>query len=165
MEGLDCVGAVTAPRESSSSGRGSGVFVPAFVAFRVATTGLIPVGAWGGRRADTLIGAGGGLLGGLAGLSGPLLVVWLRLRGGASDHQRAIYQPFNLLVLGTAVLAHWIHGHVDGTLIRVASFCVPATLLGALLGVRLYRVANQATFRGVVLCLLALSGLTLIVFR
>ena len=29
------------------------------------------------------------------GLSGPLPLIWLQLRGETSDRQRAIYQPFN----------------------------------------------------------------------
>jgi uncharacterized membrane protein YfcA len=85
--------------------------------------------------------------------------------GGTSEQQRAIYQPFSLLVLSAAVLTMGIDGHLKGTVLFAASVCLPATLLGARIGVRYYRKVNQATFRRVVLCLLGLSGLILLVFR
>ncbi len=35
-----------------------------------------PTIIWGGRLMDAVIGLGGGILGGLAGLSGPLVTIW-----------------------------------------------------------------------------------------
>lgn len=120
------------------------------------------IGTWGGRPADGLIGLGGGLLGGFAALSGPLPLVWLQLRGLASDQQRATYQPFNLFILSAAAAGMALAGHVDGRVLSLMALCLPATLLGAWLGAQSYRRVDEATFRLVVLVLLLLSGLVLV---
>lgn len=58
---------------------------------------------WGGRIADSMIGFGGGLLAGLAGLSGPLPTLWASLRGWSKDERRAVFQGFNLCILVLAL--------------------------------------------------------------
>src|SRR3546814_17357102 len=50
----------------------------------------LAIGAWGGRPSDAAVGVGGGILGGFAGLSGPLPLIWLQLRGGPSAEQREV---------------------------------------------------------------------------
>ena len=44
---------------------------------------------WGGLIADGTIGLGGGVLGGLAGLSGPLPTMWATIRGWGKESTRA----------------------------------------------------------------------------
>jgi uncharacterized membrane protein YfcA len=122
----------------------------------------LTVGGWGGRKADGAVGLGGGVLGGFAGLSGPLPVIWLQLRGGPSDQQRAVYQPFNLIVLALAGAGMAIGGQVDRGVLIVAGLCLPVTLTGAWLGTRAYIGVGEATFRKIVLVLLLGSGLVLI---
>ena len=127
-------------------------------------TGLakLRVGAWGGRPADGVVGFGGGALGGFAGLSGPLPLIWLQLRGLGPDAQRAAYQPFNLLVLSAAAGGMALAGRVDADVLTMVAVCLPGTLLGAWLGARSYRLVDEATFRLVVLALLLVSGTILI---
>lgn len=118
-----------------------------------------------GRRspyADGAVGAGGGFLGGFAGLSGPLPLVWLQLEGGRPDAQRAIYQPFNLFALTLAALVMGAGGRIDADVLLVAAACLPATLVGAWIGARCYRRVPEAGFRRVVLGLLLASGLVLV---
>jgi hypothetical protein len=50
---------------------------------------------FGGRLADGLVGFAGGILGGLAGLSGPLPTLWASVRGWGKDERRGIFQTFN----------------------------------------------------------------------
>ena len=121
------------------------------------------IGRWGGRPADAAIGIGGGILGGFAGLSGPLPLIWLQLRGGPSDGQRAIYQPFNLIVLSLAGVVMALGGQITRPVLLAAGLCLPVTLVGAWIGARLYTGVSQETFRRVVLVLLLLSGVTLLV--
>lgn len=121
------------------------------------------IGRWGGRPADAAVGLGGGVLGGFAGLSGPLPLIWLQLRGGPSLDQRAVYQPFNLIVLAVAGLAMAGAGRVDGPVLFALLIAVPGTVVGAFLGARLYRRASEATFRKVVLTLLLCSGAFLVI--
>jgi uncharacterized membrane protein YfcA len=47
---------------------------------------------WSGRLADGMVGFGGGILGGLAGLSGPLPTVWAAIRGWKKELRRAVFQ-------------------------------------------------------------------------
>jgi uncharacterized membrane protein YfcA len=61
--------------------------------------------AWGGLFADGTIGFGGGVLGGLAGLSGPLPTMWATIRGWVKRESRGVFQAFNQTVLSIALLA------------------------------------------------------------
>ncbi|MCB1740541.1 MAG: sulfite exporter TauE/SafE family protein [Gammaproteobacteria bacterium] len=115
-----------------------------------------------GRRADGLVGVTGGFLGGFAGLSGPLPLVWLQLQGGSADSQRATYQPFNLVVLAVASIAMSMSGQLGPPVLSLAAFCLPASVLGAMIGVRVYRTVAEDTFRRVVLILLLISGAILL---
>lgn len=142
-----------------------GVFLIGFTTFELFAAGRLGVGAWGGRAADGVVGTCGGFLGGFAGLSAPAPVVWLRLRGGPTDAQRAIYQPFNLLVLTGAAIAMGIDGQIDRDTLIVTGLCLPATIIGSWLGMHCYWKVNQGTFRRVVLGLLFLAGLTLLISR
>src|ERR1700744_2332057 len=50
--------------------------------------------AFGGKLADGMIGFAGGILGGLAGLSGPLPILWASVRGWGKDERRGVFQVF-----------------------------------------------------------------------
>ncbi len=115
------------------------------------------------RIYDTGVGIGGGILGGFAGLSGPLPLIWMQLKGGPSARQRAVYQPFNLTVLLLASITMAAGGQVTEGAATVALVTVPVTLLGAWIGARAYSAADEALFRRVVLGLLLVSGIVLTV--
>jgi uncharacterized protein len=122
-----------------------------------------PTIAWGGKVADGVIGFGGGALGGVAGLSGPLPTIWCGLRGWNADAQRAVYQPFNLTILAIALCTHILQGNVTEQVWRLIFMCIPATILGAYLGIRMYGRVNDQQFRVIVLWLLLISGIVLTV--
>jgi uncharacterized membrane protein YfcA len=124
--------------------------------------GKCEIGVWGGKHAETIIGIGGGFLGGFAGLSGPLPLIWLQLRGGEPDRQRAIYQPFNLIVLTLASVGIHSAG-ITMPMLSIACLCLPATLLGAWIGAHVYGGVSARTFQRLVLCLLLASGCILLV--
>ena len=54
----------------------------------------------GGRAADAVAGAAGGVMGGLGGFTGVVPTLWCTLRGFEKDVQRAVIQNFNLAMLG-----------------------------------------------------------------
>jgi hypothetical protein len=139
-----------------------GAFLIAYALYQLLLPHTAGIAEWGGRAADAIVGAGGGFLGGFAGLSAPLPLVWLRLRGWESGTQRAIYQPFNLVVLGLASLGMALAGQITWPVLRIAILCLPATVAGAWLGARVYIGVSALTFQRVVLCLLLLSGCILI---
>ena len=117
---------------------------------------------WGGRIADGIIGFGGGILGGLAGMSGPLPTMWATLRGWAKDDRRSVFQAFNLTTLVAALIAHAMSGLLTIELARLVVLALPGTLLGAWLGARLYRRLSDKRFDSIVLLLLGASGIVLI---
>lgn len=114
------------------------------------------------RRGDALAGLGGGFLGGLAGLSGPLPLIWSQLQGRAARAQRSLYQPFNVTMLGLASLALVATGQISWDVLRAYGVALPAALLGAALGVRFYRVAPEALLARFVLICLGTSGCVLL---
>ncbi len=122
-----------------------------------------PTTAWGGKTADGMIGFGGGVLGGLAGLSGPLPTIWCGLRGWTADAQRAVYQPFNLIILAIVLGTYITQGTMTREIWGLVFMCIPATILGAYLGIRTYGRVNDRQFRFLVLWLLLASGMVLTV--
>jgi len=117
---------------------------------------------FGGRIADGIIGFAGGILGGLAGLSGPLPILWASIRGWGKDERRGIFQTFNWTVLFVALCLQAAGGLVGREVIWLAVLAFPATILGSRIGARFYRALSDRNFRDVVLGMLFLSGATLV---
>lgn len=61
--------------------------------------------AFGGSWADALAGLIGGAMGGFAGLSGIVPTLWCGARGWPAQEQRAVYQPFILVIQVCALLS------------------------------------------------------------
>lgn len=118
--------------------------------------------SFGGRIADTGIGFAGGILGGLAGLSGPLPILWATVRGWGKDERRGIFQTFNWTVLSASLCLQAGAGFLTSEVVWLALIVLPATLSGAWLGARAYRALSDRNFRDVVLGLLFLSGIGLV---
>jgi hypothetical protein len=116
----------------------------------------------GGRIADGAIGFAGGILGGLAGLSGPLPILWANIRGWNKHERRGIFQLFNFTVLAMALLLQTASGIVALDVVWLAAIAFPGTLIGAWLGARVYHALSDRHFGDVVLGLLFLSGLALV---
>jgi uncharacterized membrane protein YfcA len=112
-----------------------------------------------GRVVDTGIFFAGGILGGLAGLSGALPAMWAGLRGWAKNERRAIFQPFNMAVLAVTVVAHLAAGLLSEELLRSLLVAIPLTLVGAHLGKALYRRLHDHHFDRAVLAILLIGGL------
>jgi uncharacterized membrane protein YfcA len=118
--------------------------------------------AWGGRVADTAIGWVGGVLGGMAAISGPVPTLWTTLRGWNKDEQRGILQGFNI-AMHTATLTVYL---ISGTI--TAQMLGPLALTGVVLvpfaigGVLVFKRLTTIGFRRLVLIVLTLSGLVLI---
>ena len=117
---------------------------------------------FGGRLADAAIGFVGGILGGLAGLSGPIPTLWASVRGWGKDERRGIFQTYNWTVLAASLSLQAGTGFVTGEVLKLALFVLPATLCAAWLGARTYHALSDNNFRDVVLGLLFLSGVGLI---
>lgn len=117
----------------------------------------------GGQAADGAVGLIGGIMGGFAGLSGALPTVWCNLRGWPKDEQRGVYQPFIVAMQGLALATLAATGGVGMETWIAFAICLPALLLGAFAGLKLYARVDDRGFRRIVLSLLLLSGLALLV--
>ena len=117
---------------------------------------------FGGRLADAAVGFAGGILGGLAGLSGPLPILWASVRGWGKEERRGIFQTFNWTILATALCVQIATGLVRLEVIWLALLALPGTILGAWLGARIYHALSDRNFGDVVLGLLVLSGIGLV---
>jgi uncharacterized membrane protein YfcA len=117
---------------------------------------------FGGRIADGMVGFAGGILGGLAGLSGPLPILWANLRGWDKDERRGIFQTFNWTILTASLCLQVGAGLVGTEVLWLAMLALPATLFGAWIGARTYHALSDQNFRDVVLGLLFLSGVGLV---
>jgi uncharacterized membrane protein YfcA len=118
--------------------------------------------SFGGRAADAGIGFAGGVLGGLAGLSGPIPILWASVRGWGKDERRGVFQTFNWTVLSAALCMQAGAGFITWEIIRLALLALPATVGGAWLGAWTYHALSDKNFRDVVLGLLFLSGIILV---
>jgi uncharacterized membrane protein YfcA len=116
----------------------------------------------GGRAADGVIGFAGGILGGLAGLSGPPTILWASVRGWGKDERRGVFQTFNWTVLSASLCMHAASGLVTAEVIRLALIAFPGTLIGAWLGTRAYKRLSDRHFGDVVLGILFVSGAVLV---
>ena len=122
-----------------------------------------PMVQGGGVLADAAVGLTGGVLGGLASLSGPVPAVWAQLRGWNMHEQRGVNQPYNMMILIGVVVAAAVAGLLDRTYFLWAAIALPTTMAGTQLGLLLYRRLDDLQFNRVILALLGLSGATLIV--
>lgn len=116
----------------------------------------------GGRFADAAIGLGGGVLGGLGGFTGTLPTLWCTLRGYERDVQRAVIQNFNLSMLAVTLVVYIASGLVTRTMLPMILVVLPAMLIPAILGGRVYVGLSEAGFRRLVLGLLTISGVALL---
>ncbi len=120
--------------------------------------------AGGGRIADGAIGLFAGVLGGLAGLSGPLPTIWAGLRGWGKDERRGVFQAFNTTILSVALVSQAIGGYITRDVGWLTLIALPGTVAGAWIGRRIYGRLGDHGFDRLVLVVLMLSGVSLIVF-
>ena len=115
-----------------------------------------------GRWADGVVGLVGGIMGGLAGLSGSVPVLWCTVRRWDKDVQRAVFQSFNLVMHVVTMLSYAWRGILTVEVGWIFALMLPALLLPAWLGARAYHRISEAAFRTLVLGLLLLSGCVLV---
>ena len=142
--------------------RGFGVFLVAYSTYALLRRPMKPLLA-GGRLADGGIGMVGGVMGGTAGLSGVIPVLWCDLRGWGKEIGRGVYQPFNLTMHALALAGMMFAGLLTEKVWIAFAFCAPGIVLGTLAGLKLYARVDDRQFRIMLLCLVLASGVTLVV--
>lgn len=117
----------------------------------------------GGRMVEGGIGVVSGIMGGLAGLHGSLPALWATLCGWGKERQRSVFQAYNT-IMGLMVSAALVSaGKVGGDVLPLFAVILPATVLPAWLGTRVYRGLGGEGFRRTVLGLLLMSGIAQLV--
>ncbi|MEM7596741.1 MAG: sulfite exporter TauE/SafE family protein [Pseudomonadota bacterium] len=136
---------------------------------------LIIFGAYFGFRAalpkfsrptpwlDSGIGFAGGILGGSAGLSGALPMVWLSLRPWPKLETRAVLQPFNMAMLCTTVALLFVKGAYDATAGQALLITVPAGLIAAQIGIFVFKRLSDTAFRRLLILLNLAMGLGILI--
>lgn len=140
---------------------GIGIFLVAYTSYVLARRIEVKI-AWGGAVADCIIGFAGGILGGLAGLSGVLPVVWTDLRGWTKEHRRGVIQVFNMTILSLALVSHVASGLLTRDVAVAAAVALPGTVAGAHIGGFIYRRIADRSYSRIIMLLLLVSGLALI---
>lgn len=117
-----------------------------------------------GPLSDACAGFLGGITGGLAGFPGASVTIWCGLKGWDKARQRGVYQPFILCMQPVTLIAIYLMRPSSSTQPldwKVLAF-VPAALLGAWFGLRIFKRLSDRQFDVVVNALLILSGVGLI---
>lgn len=138
-----------------------GVLLIGFSLLQLFASGSSKAGE-GARVGDSLVAFASSILGGLAGLSGVLLVAWGVVRAWEMRPFRAVLTLFNSTcqVIGLTVLA--VAGGLTPTTLLRFAIMAPCLAVGAWLGVRALDHVSPEGFRRLVLILLLCSGATLI---
>jgi len=116
----------------------------------------------GGPVADGVVGLGAGVLGGIGGFTGVLPTLWCTLRGMDKDLQRAVIQNFNLATLAITLAAYLATGVVTRAMWPMIAVVVPALMLPAMLGAKVYVGLSELAFRRIVLSLLTAAGMAML---
>jgi uncharacterized protein len=138
-----------------------GVVLIVYCSFMLFAAGRVRLAA-GGRATEAVVGFAGGILGGLAGLSGILPTVYASLKGWPKVERRAFFQAFNFLILSAMLAASVAQGLVGRGFLLALAVAIPGTLLGSWLGMVIYDRLDDRRFDRVVLLVLLLSGLGLV---
>lgn len=126
-------------------------------------SGRLPRLHHGGRVADALAGAAGGLMGPLGGFTGAIPTLWCTLRGLDRDEQRAVIQNFNLAMLTVTTAAYVQRGLITAAHLPQVGLVAASLAVPALLGMRVYVGISPQTFRNLVLGLLTATGVAMLV--
>src|SRR3977135_3471384 len=118
-----------------------------------------------GALSDACAGFLGGGTGGLAGLPGASVTIWCGLKGWDKARQRGVYQPFILGMQPVTLVAIYLMRPSSSTATQLdwkTLAFVPAALLGAWFGLRIFKRLSDRQFELVVNALLIMSGIGLI---
>lgn len=107
---------------------------------------------------DSLVGFAGGVLGGAASLSGALPTMWCAMRPWPKGETRAVLQPFNVVVLALTALLFLLNGLYTSETLVLMAIALPVTMVGAQLGLSVFRRLGDEQFRVLLIGLMFTSG-------
>lgn len=137
-----------------------GLFLLSYALYMLWRLALVVARTIGSPAANSVVGFGGGLMGGLNAMPAAMPVIWCDLRGIPKERQRAMVQLVTLLMQFIAVVLLWwlSPGTINRALIVDVAPSIPALMAGTLFGMALFGRADDRKFRVAVLVLLFVSG-------
>ena len=114
---------------------------------------------------DTVVGLLSGFFGGILAFPSVLVVIWTGCKGIDHQAQRAIYQPFILLMQIVAISALMIVTQVhrgSSHFVFTDLLYMPVAVLGTLSGLRLFSRVTEGQFKAAVSAMLIVSGAALL---
>lgn len=124
---------------------------------------VLPVIKRSAPWSDPLVGFSGGMLGGMAGLSGALPTLWLSLRPWPKEVIRAVLQSFNMVILLTTVALLLVKGAYGSDTLQALLITVPTGLVAAQIGLAVFKRLSTAAFRRMLVLLSLAMGLGLLI--
>lgn len=115
---------------------------------------------------DVMVGFLGGVTGGAAAFPGMFVTIWCGFKGWPKEKQRALFQPFILIVQLAAIALMALPGFVSEgrpTFEFAGIAYLPAMLLGSILGMACFHRLSDRQFSLAVNLLLVVSGVSFLV--
>jgi uncharacterized membrane protein YfcA len=110
-------------------------------------------------KTDATVGLVGGILGGLASLSGALPAIWLSMRPWPKGETRAVLQPYNVVILfSTVIMLAW-NGAFTTTTWAAFAVAFPSALFAVQIGLYVFRKVSDDQFRRTLIFLCLALGL------
>lgn len=110
-------------------------------------------------KIDSGIAFIGGVLGGLASLSGAIPVMWLSMRPWGKGEIRALLQPFNMVVLFATATMLFAKGAYDDIALKALVIAIPVAMITSLIGLFVFKRLSSLLFRRLLITLSLLTGL------
>src|SRR5262249_53760624 len=118
---------------------GFGAFLVVYAAYMLFRTTSAHLRELSGRLRGSVVGFGGGLIGGLTAMPGALPVIWCDLRGLPKDQQRGLVQPYIMAMQVFALALLFGHSAPSPQTLLHLTLSLPALAAGAALGVVIFR--------------------------
>lgn len=103
------------------------------------------------KLADSAVGFIGGVLGALAWLSGALSTIWSVIHNWYRSEQRAVLQPFNVLILSIVLLGFGWRGLLDQAVWLAVAIALPSFILSAQFGILIFQRLSESQFRQILI--------------
>lgn len=112
---------------------------------------------------DAVVSVVGGILGGLASVSGAVPMMWLSMRPWSKGEIRALLQPFNMVILAATATLLLFKGAYDAVALNGLMIAIPVAMIASLVGIYVFSRLSNAVFRRLLIALTLLTGTTILV--
>ena len=112
---------------------------------------------------DGIIGLTGGVMGGLASLSGAIPVMWCSVQAWSKSDTRAVLQTFNLAILATTALAFLIKGMYTVEVLKLIAITLPVSWVASQIGLACFKPLGTDHFQRLIVFMMLISGMALLV--